>query len=96
MFSGTHLTSFEVTMPRLWTPDYYPNGRAHVMLKEDVLLSIIKGKKYVFVNFPFNITIQESQQELLFDAILRDGYLIDHIVTSTYGQTSRQYVFKRV
>ena len=28
MFSGTHLVAFEVTMPRLWMPDYYPNGTA--------------------------------------------------------------------
>ena len=95
MFSGTHLASFEVTMPRLWSPDYYPNGRARVMLKEDVLLTIIRGKKYILVHFPFNITLQESQQELLFDAILRDGYIIDHIVTSSYGQSSQQYIFKK-
>ena len=96
MFSGTHLASFEVTMPRLWSPDYYPNGRARVMLKEDVLQNIIKDKLYIFVNFPFNITLHESQQELLIDSILRHGYSIDHIVTSTYGESSRQYVFKRV
>lgn len=95
MFSGTHLVSFEVTMPRLWTPDYYPNGRSRVMLKEDVLDLLIKEKQYVFIHFPFNINLSENQAEILVDALVRRGFQIHTIVTSAYGQSQQQYVMKR-
>ena len=95
MFSGSHLVSFEVTMPRLWSADYYPNNRARVMLKEDILDILIKEKQYVFIHFPFNINLSENQAEILVDALVRKGFHIHTIVTSAYGQSQQQYVMKR-
>ena len=77
MFSGSHLVSFEVTMPRLWSIDYYPSNRGHVILKEDVLDLITKEKVYVIIHFPFNITLHENQSEILLDALMRRGFVIE-------------------
>ena len=96
MFSGTHLVSFEVTMPRLWMPDYYPNGRARVALKEDVVDLLCKEKQYVIIHFPFNINLAENQCEILVDALVRRGFCIDQVVTSAYGQSQQQYIMKRL
>lgn len=96
MFSGTHLVSFEVTMPRIWTPDYYPNGRARVILKEDVLDLLTNEKKYIIIHFPFNINLQENQCEILVDALVRRGFCIDHVVSSAYGQSQQQYIMRRL
>lgn len=96
MFSGTHLVAFEVTMPRLWTPDYYPNGRARVALKEDVLDLITKEKQYVIIHFPFNINLSENQCEILVDALVRKGFGIHQVITSTYGQSQQQFIMKRL
>ena len=96
MFSGSHLISFEVTMPRLWTIDYYPNNRGRVILKEDVLDLLVKEKVYVIIHFPFNITLQENQSEILLNALIQRGFVIDHVLTSSYGQSSKEYVMKRL
>lgn len=96
MFSGTHLVVFEVTMPRLWIADYYPNNRARVMLKEDILDSLINGKQYVMIRFPFNINLCEHQAEQILDALIRKGFIIDHMVTTKYGEWNQQYIMKRV
>ena len=96
MFSGSHLVSFEVTMPRLWTIDYFPNNRGRVMLKDDVLDSLVKEKQYVIIHFPFNITLQESQLEFLLDGLMKRGFVIDHVVSSKYGTSAKEYIMKRV
>lgn len=95
MFSGSHLVSFEVTMPRLWSIDYYPSNRGRVMLKDDVLDLITKEKEYVIIHFPFNITLHENQSEILLDALMSRGFVIDHVVISTYGNSSKEYIMKR-
>ena len=96
MFSGTHIVAFEVTMPRLWAPDYYPSGRATVMLKEDVLDSLINGKHYVMIRFPFNINLSENQADILLDTLIRKRFIIDHVVTTSYGEWQQQYIMKRI
>ena len=96
MFSGSHLVSFEVTMPRLWTIDYFPSNRGRVILKEDILESLVKEKQYVIIYFPFNITLQESQLEFLLDALMKRGFVIDHVVSSKYGTYAKEYIMKRV
>ena len=96
MFSGSHLVAFEVTMPRLWTPDYFPNGRGRVVLREAILDEIINGKQYVIIHFPFNINLNENQSEILLNALIQRGFTIEHIVTSTYGQSQQQFVLKKI
>jgi len=96
MFSGSHLVSFEVTMPRLWTIDYYPNNRGRVIIKDDVLDVLVKDKLYVIIYFPFNITLQENQSEILLDALIKRGFVIDHVVSSKYGTSAKEYILKRV
>ena len=95
MFSGSHLVSYDVTIPRLWTIDYYPNGKGRVLLKEDVLDLLINEKVYVLIHFPFNISLQENQSEILLDALIKRGFMIDHVLTSAYGQSSKEYIMKR-
>jgi len=66
------------------------------MLKEDILDSLVKEKQYVIIYFPFNITLQESQLEYLLDALIKRGFVIDHVVSSKYRTSAKEYIMKRV
>jgi len=83
-------------MPRLWTIDYYPNNRGRVIIKDDVLDVLVKDKLYVIIYFPFNISLQENQSEILLDALIKRGFVIDHVVSSKYGTFAKEYILKRV
>lgn len=96
MFSGSHLVSFDVTMPRLWTPDYFPNGRGRIVLRDAILDEITNGKQYVIIQYPFNINLNENQGEILLNALIQRGFVIEHVLTSAYGQTQMQYIMKKV
>ena len=95
-YGGTHLISFDVNMQSLWVTDYNNvQGTSRRILDDNRLAALINDKLYVMIRFPFNISLAESQKEMLLDAIIRRGYRIDHVVSLGSGPVSHEYIMKK-